>query len=233
MLYVSTSEVFDNTYPGTIQDRQEIVNTTADRETIKKVIGENVYIQAALVKETDFVIESVRRDKKLKPERCGTNCMFFLDDDEGRLLSDLSAVYRRLKPVTDNEGNLIGYQSSATSPVAIELVKEMAEEGELDDLISHFMLPGETVNTPQRGTFAARIEGGEADKEYMDRWTSGEYYKVLVNHKNRAGAGVIGSNQSRSKDIEKDPYIQALIALGHEVYVCGYDEDTSHRIVIK
>lgn len=77
MLYVSTSEVFDNTYPGTIQDRQEIVNTTADRETIKKVIGENVYIQAALVKETDFVIESVRRDKKLKPERCGTNCMFF------------------------------------------------------------------------------------------------------------------------------------------------------------
>ena len=67
----------------------------------------------------------------------------------------------------------------------------------------------------------------------MDRWTSGEYYKVLVNHKNRAGAGVIGSNQSRSKDIEKDPYIQALIALGHEVYVCGYDEDTSHRIVIK
>ena len=47
MLYVSTSEVFDNTYPGTIQDRQEIVNTTADRETIKKVIGENVYIQAA------------------------------------------------------------------------------------------------------------------------------------------------------------------------------------------
>ena len=146
MLYVSTSEVFDNTYPGTIQDRQEIVNTTADRETIKKVIGENVYIQAALVKETDFVIESVRRDKKLKPERCGTKCMFFLDGDEGRLLSDLSAVYRRLKPVTDNEGNLIGYQSSATSPVAIELVKEMAEEGELDDLISHFMLPGETVN---------------------------------------------------------------------------------------
>lgn len=36
MLYVSTSEVFDNTYPGTIQDRQEIVNTTADRETIKR-----------------------------------------------------------------------------------------------------------------------------------------------------------------------------------------------------
>ena len=61
MLYVSISEVFDNTYQGTIQDRQEIVNTTADRETIKKVIGENVYIQAALVKETDFVIESVRR----------------------------------------------------------------------------------------------------------------------------------------------------------------------------
>lgn len=170
MLYVSTSEVFDNTYPGTIQDRQEIVNTTADRETIKKVIGENVYIQAALVKETDFVIESVRRDKKLKPERCGTNCMFFLDGDEGRLLSDLSAVYRRLKPVTDNEGNLIGYQSSATSPVAIELVKEMAEEGELDDLIPI------SCFREKRSTLPREVHlppGSKGEKRTKNIWTAG------------------------------------------------------------
>lgn len=233
MLYVTTNEVFDNMDQGMIQCPKEMTNATADRETMKKVIEGNVYIQAALIKESDFVIESVKKDKKLKPERCGSKCMFFLDKDDAGLLSDLSAVYEKLTPVTDKKGNLIGYQSAATSPVAIELISELAEEGKIDDLITHFMVPGETVNSPQRGTFAAKIEKGKAEKEYVDRWKDDKYYKILLNHKEKTGAGVIGSNRYTSKDLERDPYVQALIALGHDVYVCGYDEDTSHRIVIK
>ena len=83
----------------------------------------------------------MRSDESLLPEFFSLNCQFFTGAfvEKQQLLNILKRIYETIYRIRNEKGEIIGYHTADTSPVALDLIKNLYDRGMLNKYIVHFM----------------------------------------------------------------------------------------------
>ena len=117
-------------------------------------------------------------------------------------------------------------------PQTLAAFEKIRNEGRVDKIVLHF-LPEESV-TPQYGEPAAYImeRRESADDKYIGEMRESTFFKMIEEDVSFNGIAYFWTAGFSAEELEADPYIQALLALGLQVTVLGYHDDDVTTIAV-
>ncbi len=151
-----------------------------------------------------------------------------------RILQTISKKYTEQFSMSETKGgNLIGYQTSDTLPMARSIIKELWDEGKIDKHLTHFLSSEATGGSISPYMTVVILEKKEPAVSAAADLKESEFYKTLICDIVNCGLGGFFSNKFSTEELESDLYIRALMELGHDVYVFGEENSSLYHIIVK
>lgn len=222
-----------NLIKGTYIDTKLTPEETLDDAQIKEILSRDVEIQYAAMTEL-AVKTAVHRSDPTCACSVGTHIFFCNDKEREELEKKLIQTFVILSPLIDPMGNhAVGYSAAHLKPQAEACLCELEREHALDKFVAYF-IPVNGV-TPAATEAAAYIP---ENKNVADAWVCQElkesdFYSSIRKQINYESAAFFMTNGFSPEDLERDPYIQALLALGHEVFIPEYAKDETLGVFVK
>jgi len=206
-------------------------NECSDEILLRKIISEKSYLLHALIEEYTFALDAKINNPRLS---VSMNCSFFRDKEESldELKASLQMVYGTIKPITDESDEIIGLYTSDTKPSALVIAKEIYDQGKADNFIYRFLSFSEEKFAVNTGETAVMLENTDTGNEITAGFEEGNFYRQIKRSLSAVGEACFITNCMTLKELENDEYIQALISMGHKVYVHSSSEDNLIKRII-
>lgn len=223
MKLVSANEIFQN---KNVNYGKAIYSSKISGEAvIRKTIAENHYILHALLEEYAFIQEA--KLNSLCNNSVSLNYSFFFDNGQSyaELKEKLQTVYSTINPIINESNNIIGFYALGTNPLAIDIAREFYDTGKAESYIYRFLSFGETNISINSNIISVMLEKTNLSNEENASLLKSDFYKLIKKNLCAIGLACFITNCMSVNELENDEYIQALLSMGHNVYVYSSSSD--------
>ena len=146
---------------------------------------------------------------------------------------NLQTVYGTIKAITNKNGDTMGFHVYDTFTLALDIIKEKYEQGSLPEYIYHFLTLDQQFWDFSAGELSIMLERNFDKCNMPLDFQESPFYKEVERNLNAAGFYCFFTNKLTIHELETDDYLQAMIDLGHKVYVHrSATEPVMKRIII-
>ena len=199
---------------------------------LKEILSNDVEIQYAVMSELAEQAAVHRHDPTTV---CSFASNIFAGDQTDRAdyekkLRWIFKVVSRLYDASKDE--MVGWSVSHTEPQTVLQMHELQRDGKLDWSAAHF-LPPDAKPLQYTESVAYIVEyKGKADADVLRQMQESAFYRSIKKAISKQKAAFFLANGFLPEELEKDPYIQTLLALGHKVYIPVYKTDHNLTVVV-
>ena len=201
-------------------------------ELFEKVLSNDVELQLALM--SDLAVKTV---VQRKDPTCAASVSFqfmFGNESEKRYYEKTLKNFFSLVFLLSDENTkeTVGFYTVQPNSETVLKMKKMYENGKLDKIVSHFLpLDAEEPQYTESAAYVLECINMPDKKTICEMQESG-FYRLLKKNISIQKAAFFMTNGFSAKNLERDPYIQALIALNHNVFVTAYANDEMLTVVV-
>ena len=203
-----------------------------ENELLEKVLLSDVELQLALM--SDLAVKKVVRRKDPTCALSVSSHVLFRNESEKEYYEEtLKRIFSLIFFLHDNKTKeFVGFYIVHPNSEAVIEIEKMHKKGEVDKIISHFLpLDGETAQYTESAAYILERRNTFDEKTICEMRDSA-FYRFLEKNISCQNAAIFMTTGFSVEKLECDPYIQALIALNHNVFVTAYANDEALTVFV-
>ena len=239
MKKITLQELWEDYLPDIVSftmDTDISKNTDQERppeeSCLKEILSNDVEIQYAVLSELAEQA-AVHRHDPTTVCSFASNIFAGSQTDKADYEKKLRGIFKVVSHLYDAaKDEVVGWSVLHTNPQAVSQMLELQRDGKLDWSAAHFLPPdAESLQYTESAAYIAEYKG-KTDADLLRQMQESTFYRSIKKAISKQKAAFFMANGFLPEELEDDPYIQTLFALGHKVYIPVYKEDNNLIVVV-
>ncbi len=239
MKKITLQELWEDYLPDIVSftvDTDIRKNTDQERpleeSCLKEILSNDVEIQYAIMSE---LAEQAAVHKHDPTTVCSFASNIFADSqtDKAEYEKKLRGIFKVVSCLYDaSKAETVGWSVLHTNPQAVSQMRELQRDGKLEWSAAHFLPPdAEPMQYTESAAYIAEYKG-KTEPDLLRQMQESTFYRSIKKAISKQKAAFFMANGFLPEELDDDPYIQTLLALGYKVYIPVYKEDNNLMVVV-